>query len=160
MKTYSLYLFLILLLLSMGCKKIFTNPAPTLPAETHEGKGTFGFNLNGQLWLPKSKGIDIGPALSSSLQYNIFSLAANRGNQNMTFNITNVTAMGTYDLTTDSYTAIFVNDTTTYKCTQGVMNITYFDTQKGIISGIFSLKVISKAGDQISIDQGRFDMTF
>jgi hypothetical protein len=46
------------------------------------------------------------------------------------------------------------------RCTEGTMDITYFDAQNGIISGIFSMKAISSAGETISIEQGRFDTKF
>jgi len=160
MKNIPFNLVVLFCLISLGCKKTSTQIVPSLPAETHQGKNTFGFNLNRQLWLPQSKGVDSGPALSSSLQLNEFTLAANRLNQHLTFNIAHVTSTGTYDLTKDGETAIFVNDTVTYKCTEGAMNITYFDAQKGIISGVFSLKAESKSGESITIEQGRFDTTF
>ena len=153
---------LVLVIVNCGCHKIhiFPSVTPALPAETHIGKNTFGFNLNGQLWLPNTKGPDAGPALTSYIQYNSFTLAANRLNQHMTFNIPNITATGEYDLTTNVNTAIFWNDTTRYKCTQGTMNITFFDAQNGIISGLFSLKAVGPAGDVVTIDQGRFDTKF
>jgi hypothetical protein len=145
-----------------GCNKVhvFPNVTPALPQETHAGKNTLGFNLNGQLWLPNTKGPDAGPALSSYIQNNSFTLAANRLNQHITFNISNVNTTGDYDLTTDINTAIFMDDTTRYRCTEGTMDITYFDAQNGIISGIFSMKAISSAGETISIEQGRFDTKF
>ncbi|WP_426667395.1 hypothetical protein ACPPVU_15330 [Mucilaginibacter sp. McL0603] len=156
-------LVFIFVIATIGCNKIHIFPKavpPALPAETHVGKKTFGFNLNGQLWLPNTAGPDAGPALTSYLQFNSFTLAANRLNQHITFNIPNVTSTGSYDLTTNVNVAIFFSDTTRYKCTQGTMDITYFDGQKGIISGIFSMKAASPAGNEVTIDQGRFDMTF
>jgi hypothetical protein len=161
-KNFILSFFYICVLVACGCHKvhIFDNVVPTLPAETHVGKKTFGFNLNGQLWLPNSAGPDAGPALTSYLQSNSFTLAANRLNQHITFNIPNVTKTGNYDLTTNVNVAIFLNDTTRYKCTQGNMNVTFFDGQNGIISGVFSIKAVSHAGDEVTIDQGRFDTTF
>ncbi|MDB5024103.1 MAG: hypothetical protein JWP78_1858 [Mucilaginibacter sp.] len=161
-KTFVFGLVFICTLAIFGCNKIhtFENVAPTLPAETHQGKDTFGFNLNGQLWLPKSKGPDAGSALTSYLQSNSFTLAANRLSQHIIFHIPNVTATGNYDLTANVNVAIFVNDTSRYKCTQGTMDITFFDGQKGIISGVFSMKAVSSAGSEVTIDQGRFDTTF
>jgi len=150
------FLFLVCLI-GPGCKKIYKQPVPVLPSETHTGKNTFGFNLDGQLWLPRSKGIDSGPALYFSPLLNGFTLAATRLNQHITFNIQNLKAVGTYDLTLEN-AAIFLNDTTQYKCTQGSINITYFDN--GIIAGVFAMKAQSKSGDSITIDQGRFDMRF
>jgi hypothetical protein len=154
--------FFILILAVTGCQKahVFENVVPALPVETHVGKNTFGFNLNGQLWLPASKGPDGGPALSSYIQNNSFTLAANRLNQHITFNVPQVVSTGSYDLTASVNTAIFINDTARYTCTEGVMKVTYFDGQKGIISGVFSMKAISGTGDVVSIDEGRFDTTF
>jgi hypothetical protein len=40
------------------------------------------------------------------------------------------------------------------------MDITFFDWQQRIISGVFSMKAVSPAGDEVTIDQGRFDRTF
>lgn len=158
----NLFLCLIIVIVTYGCNKIHICPnmQPVLPAETHAGKNTLGFNLNGQLWLPNTKGPDAGPALSSYIQNNSFTLTANRLNQHITFNISNVNATGDYDLTTVVNTAIFMDETVRYKCTEGTMDITYFDTKNGVISGVFSMKAVSSAGKIISIDQGRFDTTF
>jgi hypothetical protein len=158
MKGLKLYLLLFIFLTATGCGRKYIEPVvPALPAETHTGKNTFGFNLDGQLWLPRSKGIDSGPALYSSPLLNGFAIGATRFNQYIDFNIQNVTAIGTYDLTLEN-AVVFVKDTTRYKCTQGSITVTYFDN--GIISGVFAMKAQSKLGNTIAIDQGRFDLRF
>ena len=132
---------------------------PSLPAETHEGKNTFGFYLNNQLWLPKSKGIDSSPALSCYIQ-NGFSLAANHLNQYIVFSIYGLSSTGSYDLTASGNSVIFIDNADHYHCTKGLMTITYLDGVKGIVSGEFSATMVNDAGNVLTIDQGRFDTTF
>ena len=50
------------------CKKHKTgNPADQLPPETQTGKNTFGYLINGEVFLPK--GPSLGPILQCAYQY-------------------------------------------------------------------------------------------
>jgi hypothetical protein len=132
---------------------------PSLPTETHEGKNTFGFDLNDQLWLPKSKGIDSGRALSSSIQYG-FTLAATNLNQHIIFSIYGLSSTGSYDLTASGNSVLFIDNADHYHCTKGLMIVTYLDGVKGTVSGEFSATMVNDSENVLTIDQGRFDTTF
>ena len=59
------YLYILFVLLSflifISCDDLFPDPPPpTLPEITTEAKGTFGCYINGELWLPKGGGGNLG----------------------------------------------------------------------------------------------------
>jgi|GEM_PF-4482748 len=61
---YASYLALVSLLFSLNGCFLFPEPKEELPPITQTGANTFGFLLNGQVWLPK--GSDGTPNLTSS----------------------------------------------------------------------------------------------
>jgi hypothetical protein len=154
-------LLLAIVFSGIGCNKsIFPPPPPdALPAATQVGKGTIGFYLNGALWLPKAASFD-NPSFSTSVEFQILNLQANRLNQSLNLAINQLTAVGHFDLLLNHNSQVFRIGSVFYTCTEGYIDITTFDTQKRIVSGLFALKAKSDSGDLITIDQGRFDTTF
>lgn len=159
--------FSFLLTTSMKCKKdsISISSENQLPPITQEGKNTFGFLLNGEVWVPKA------PLLRSKLD-----LSYDPGYKGGSLNIvaykyegdhiqqisignSNINQKGKYNLF-----VYFHDDKTTcsYEVNSlipvGEIIITNFDLNKKIISGTFSFKLEKDGCPTINGTQGRFDM--
>ena len=143
-------------LVTGSCKKFYQPyvPPTTLPPATQEGKHTFGFDLNGAVWLPHFDNF-----LVNSLTLMTNQISAVRGDEIFTMDLGTATQPGVYNLTDPGRGASFHQGTVDYTCTQGTCVITRYDTSKGIVSGTFSFKAASSTGTVVSVDNGRFDLT-
>lgn len=166
----SLWLLALSFLLTTGmqCEKesnSFKNSQ--LPAITQEGKNTFGFLLNGEVWLPKA------PILRSKLD-----LSYDPGYEGGTLNIVayqydgdffkqfsignkNINKLGEYPLLVYYYDS---KAQCSYEINQnqpvGKIIITKLDlTGNGIISGKFEFKLEKNGCSTINATEGRFDMS-
>ena len=160
LKPFTLPLLLCFVLTTgMQCKKENQlAKEEVLPAETQTGKGTFGCLVNGEVWLPIGKSYI--PALSTTIQYNILNLAANKLNENLVFGVRDILATGDYDLKSNDNLAQFSIGSVSYKCTEGTMTITKYDKTNQIISGRFWFKAQSNTGEIVEISEGRFDDSY
>lgn len=172
----TLLLFCSLLMLSASCKKQSKNPIDNLPPATQTGANTFGCLVNGEVFLPKSRGI--GPSgLSCNIvfdngNYNLYLSARNSGsdvNKNISIKIKNIILMdnsinilnndttnrGEYYTINNSLT---INSFKTNINNQGTLKINYWDPSKGIISGTFSFDAVNSVGEKVKVREGRFDI--
>ena len=169
-KTYCLVLLTLSFLLTAGmkCKKdIFDPNNNQLPAITQEGKNTFGFLLNGEVWVPKA------PILRSKLDLSYdpgymggtFNIVAFQYNgdffQQLSIGNKNINKIGEYPLLVNYYNG---NTQCSYDVNQGQpvgkIIITKLDlTGNGIISGTFNFKLEKEGCPTINATEGRFDMS-
>jgi hypothetical protein len=156
-KFYTLYLLLAFLFTTgMQCKKTGdTVKEDVLPAETQTGKGTFGCLVDGEVWLPTGKSFI--PALSTTIQFDILTIATNKSNENLVMGVRNISNIGDYDLKATDNIAEFSIGTVSYKCFEGKLTITKYDKINQIISGKFWFKAKNSNGENIEITEGRFD---
>ena len=156
----------ILVLFNTNCKdKITLNPVKEeLPAITQTGANTFGFLLNGEVWLPKAALLQQKLDLSYDPTYKggTLNIIAKRyfsdGNfQSISMGGLMVSKAGIYDL------FVSFNDG---KCNYevditkpvGVLIITKIDLVQKFISGTFEFKLEKQGCTTINATQGRFDL--
>ncbi len=180
----------VLALLLMAClslsscfKPKFTDdPASTLPPITTEGKNTFGFNLDGTLWVPAGHTLSLSKILCVSYNGTGLSITIKRDNGNSTntlqydgfsFGIQNLTAggVGTYNMTDPN---IYVHTVSVdiwseqapsgsalvqYATVSGTVTISRFDVAANVVSGTFAMDVKNLSTGVIRhITDGRFDV--
>jgi len=165
-----------LLLLSASCKKEKSkNPIDDLPPATQTGANTFGCLVNGKAFLPKGSGLG-GPILLTQYVYDngIYTLyisAFNKINNNhktISIEIKNIVlSNNTINiLNNDSikrgeyYTinSSLIDSYKTNSTNTGKLIVTYWDYNKGIISGTFSFDAVNATGEKVEIREGRFDV--
>lgn len=162
-----------MLLSSMKCKKDNQNPSKEqLPAITQTGANTFGFLLNGEVWLPKGGLLDQKLDLSYDPSYNggALSIIANRllGEKDksfLSFGGTNVTQAGHYEFSSEKKSVYYYDNKKTdceyhYSTTiiTGSLTITKLDLINKFISGTFEFKLEKNGCPTINATQGRFDL--
>jgi hypothetical protein len=161
-----------MLVTNMKCKKDNQDPSKEqLPAITQTGANTFGFLLNGEVWLPK------GGLLSSILDLTYdpnykngsFGIFANRYLPNedkvkLTIGLTNVNKAGRYELNYENKNIIY-SDSKSPNCyyyedisITGFVDITKIDLVNKFISGTFEFKLEKSGCPAINATQGRFDL--
>ncbi|TKC00739.1 DUF6252 family protein [Pedobacter cryophilus] len=158
-----------LLFTGMQCKKEETG-INALPPATQEGKNTFGFLLNGEVWVPKT------PLLKQRLDLTYdpgylngsFGIIANRyisekDIMELAIGSTGVNKTGTYQFSTASKNIIYydsksncyyLDDTTI----SGSLTITKLDLTNKFISGTFNFKLVKSGCSIIDATEGRFDI--
>jgi hypothetical protein len=166
-----------LLLLGWGAVSCSSSdPEPTLPPATQEGKNTFGCKINGKNWVP-------GGALESNWSWREYALI---GEYNTDREVFEISAMGNYngvktyiglgtsngnpkhsDILYPNFSIYFERNgkkwlyankplpTPYYEVT-----ITKLDTINKIVAGRFHFMVISGANDTIKVTDGRFDLKY
>jgi hypothetical protein len=147
----SFWLFMVIPYL-FQCKK--------LPNETHEGKDTFGFLVNGKKFI--SAGLN-GQELICSYQKSLKQLRV-QGNKRNTQNGIYINysdielGLGKFDITTLNW-ADYTEDGVTYHCYKGFLELTFLDTLSSphILSGRFEFDAKNQ-NDEKNITKGRFDL--
>ncbi len=173
MKNIFLLCLFALALLSTSCpKKDNTPPAPkpdVLPPITQTGANTFGFMLNGKVWLPHTSGSII--SLDPQYYRGRFTLSAERKivadsvYQYISWGIEPIFKTGIYIFDSSNVKAVIFRDSQ--------KNITYYnskinnqleipklDSANRIISGTFNIHLVSTNNDTLNITNGRFDLKF
>jgi hypothetical protein len=154
----------------MKCKKesnILNNNQ--LPPITQEGKNTFGFLLNGEVWLPKGGLLTPILDLSYDPNYNggAMSISAKRNlsdtNKNsLLLGGININKIGKYKFERNFANVIYTSADCYYSDDAqitGFINITKLDLNgNGIISGTFEFKLIKDGCPIINATEGRFDL--
>lgn len=147
-----------------------------LPKATMEGKNTFGCILNGEIWLPNGYDgthnliVQYDPDFESGL----FSITTyryqgknNDNRQTIAIYSDSLKSTGSYPLTLAGKQEAVFENWATPDCDfpqseqhfrDGVLNITRFDLQTGIISGTFEFTLARPGCDTIKATMGRFDM--
>jgi hypothetical protein len=187
MKKYTI-LLLMLPLLALQCRKD-KNDCPEgdkacelakLSPLTTEGKGTFGCLVNGKAWLPESNSLN--PRLRSIYydEEHSYYQGANYDPENesatyVAFNISNFKLLAqTYLLeqyksdtsSEGAYLECWDNDgcsRVTYQTNfeqTGILNVSYVDSAKQIISGTFNFVAKASSGETVCVTDGRYDMLF
>jgi hypothetical protein len=154
---------------------ILGTPEPQLPAETQEGKNTFGCLVNGKVWNAYFGGTDIYNTQATEATFDPFRqglfsiMATNNGKiyigiigipteKNYDFVRADSFQIGDMSLRYDSNTCYYGDTNLTYF--KGKTRITKFDRQNRIAAGTFECTLKTKDCDTVKITQGRFDMTF
>jgi hypothetical protein len=182
MKTYLIFLALILLSLT-ACKKDkhingTGTPPPQqqqLPPITTEGKNTFGCLVNGNVWLPEVTPYQMFVyPLTSSYNPNIgLDVKATKNIDNQIYEGTSLQIINLDD------TGVFILDSnlpigsygvyydlskgcnyTTDSIQIGTVEILKLDTSNKIIAGTFEMKLWKNGCDTINITEGRFDVKY
>ena len=154
----------------IACKK---DNAEKLPPATQKGANTFGFLLNGKVWLPKTPFLKSSEKLHISYYPNnnggTLSISAKRyfdngGFQSISISSSNITSVGVYPIAIDK-AVIYYYDTNSCEYhwndnskMQGTLTITKLDLTNYIISGTFVFKLEKEGCPTINATQGRFDM--
>jgi hypothetical protein len=176
LKSYTFYILFLsfLLLTGMKCKKdsISFNTKDKLPAITQEGKNTFGFLLNGEVWVPSSPYLQNKLDLSYDPSYmggtiNITAkrYLANGEYESLSIGSYNINTIGTYQISKDK---VGINLSGLNECTYlrsdintsetGFFTITNLNLTTKVISGTFNFKVEKNSCPTINVTQGRFDL--
>ncbi|HEY0770529.1 MAG TPA: DUF6252 family protein [Sphingobacteriaceae bacterium] len=170
MKTTVIYTiaFFIFWLTGMKCEKSREQANEALPEATREGKNTFGFSLNGEVWIPKGALLERKLDLSYDPNYNggAMSIIAERNISNedeqfLSIGGIGINKIGTYNFTSAMKHVYYndrncvYNDNTTIT---GSITITRLDLAAKIISGTFSFKLEKNGCPTINATDGRFDM--
>jgi hypothetical protein len=161
---YLIALLLFVLTAGMKCKdKLRLNtPKEELPAITQEGRNTFGFLLNGEVWLPK------GPLLRRNLDISFYdkgrigivakrSITEKNVDQYISISSENIENIGEYPLFV-YYNDHISNCNFNERNIVGVLKVTRIDLNNKIISGTFSFKVEIPGCSTINATEGRFDL--
>ena len=171
MKTPINLLLIILFLSFNSCSKEDNceNPIDCLPAITFMGKNTFGCLVDGEIFKPTSTGMG-GSGLdvhykNTGVIESLSISAINHKKDNAVYLVIvgDIEADNTYKLASakDSTYALYSENLSyyeTFKESSGTVIINYFDRDKGIISGVFSFSAKNEAGEEVSIQKGRFDL--
>ncbi|WP_293297803.1 hypothetical protein [Pedobacter sp. UBA4863] len=180
MKTLKHYSFMLLalcflLITGMKCKKDNQNPnKEQLPAATQTGANTFGFLLNGEVWLPKGGLLDQKLDLSYDPNHkggtlNIVAkryLSSDTEYESIAFGSYNVNSLGNYPTNKDNVIVLFRKTTDCryngYEIDNnkqtGTLVVTKLDLANKIISGTFEFKLEKNGCPTINATQGRFDL--
>jgi hypothetical protein len=177
MKYSFLFVIIISALLCSQCDGIFPKPKPlpepTLPAETQEGKHTFGCLVNGKVWVPRgSKSASHVNSMNADYDGNYFyvtaSLFSDQVDQSIAIHITQgMNKPGVYLLNNRKESYLYFDDANT-DCyygldslpQSGIIEITKIDTKKFFISGRFSFTLVQPGCDTIRVTDGRFDVKY
>jgi len=170
MKRGFINVLVFLFLLSLEGCFLFPDPKETLPPATQTGANTFGFLLNGQVWLPS--GNDGYPNLSPTYEPNfngkpIFNIscyryASNNERQDFGLGINGIYREGIYDVSVDSIaSALFTSKNCEYLYYDSLVyrrgTITITKLALPIISGTFNFVMYKPGCDSVKITDGRFD---
>lgn len=153
MKHFILYLIIAVSVFGLSCKKIYQQPIPTLPAETHTGANTLGCYVNGSLWLPEALPSESGlrPLTSTFYSLNLH-IDAYHFNEHLGITIENVIDTGRYDLVASGNSGVF-RDSAEHDALSGYVRVKYLDLQNFIASGTFVMTT-----DGATLTEGRFDL--
>src|SRR5690606_33459797 len=173
MKTFKTKLILFILgctlLTGMKCEKDNHRPnSDQLPTITQNGANTFGFLLNGEVWLPKGGLLDQKLDLSYDPNYKggSFGILANRylsskDKMKLSIGLTGVNITGTYYFNNNG----IIYDDSKSNCyyyenriVSGSITITKIDLTNKFISGTFEFKLEKDGCPTINATQGRFDL--
>lgn len=170
-------IFFMIFVISSCNKDPYQDGTPELPPITMEGKNTFGFLLDGKVWVPYQDHIGIysDPTKEIRLNVNSFNLNArlkrekNKVSQWIHFDFF-AEDVGIYQIGKDSFDRWIFNDfeINTFNCDRfnckpenSEIHVLFLDRSKRIISGTFYFKDITNdCGDTIQITGGRFDLKF
>ncbi|WP_266206408.1 hypothetical protein [Pontibacter kalidii] len=175
MKTLTLSLFILIVLISFSsCKKKDANPREELPADTMEGKNTFGAMVNGKVWLPKGR-----PSTFQSNFNVIYDPAYKGGTLNiaayretkespaeydyLVIAMAQVDKAGVYTFDNAEISGVsFYNEYCDYDKSpevsrSGTLEVTKLDLENGIIAGKFSFTLSKTGCEVIKVTEGRFD---
>ena len=160
------------------CKKENTDSIG-LPTATQEGKNTFGFLLNGQVWIPQGNNGTANLSLyyDATFQGGVFNISAYRNLSNSNGNRQSIVMYGDsiqstgkillpnknrFGLTFWDEAARCTYDTfdSTTRIIGGFFEIKKLDKINKIFSCEFEIKFIKQVCTEIQISQGRFDMKF
>lgn len=182
MKTFCFAMTLFIMTI-LSCKKQIISPIDQLPPATQVGANTFGCLINGQAFIPKTKGLLAGGGGGAPIQSQYMLISAN----GTAFYITARRDMGNgsvdgVSISTDSLrisegkTLLLTKSSTpglaagfyginlaSYKTNSNVigqLTITHLDTIKQIVSATFHFNAVSKRGDTVKITNGRFDVHY
>lgn len=141
-----------------------------LPALTQKGANTFGFVLNGKVWLPKGALLQDRLNITYDANFNggTLNITAHRyldGDQfqNVAIASYNISKTGTYSIDKDKVLVSFYK---TGSCTyssneivpKGVFKITKLDLTEKVISGSFEFVLEKQGCEIINATEGRFDL--
>ena len=145
------------------------NNGVQLPPITHLGLNTFGCKVDGAIWVPNNQilpGIvaHVGPSM---LPLSFNSILSGTGADGYTSSFYfypqfgGVNGVGNYfDSLSISYSDGLNGGVNNRFDPNDYFQITYLDTIKRIISGIFSFTLYNGPTDSVSITDGRFDFSF
>ncbi len=161
-----------------SCKKDEICDHPSLPCQTHEGKNTFGCLIDGVPFVAKTSfsiggAVPVSGSFDESTQYLI--LEGSREDSSEKIETVKIrcyvlSGVGSYSMWVTSSSAqgyTYFNNPNV--CTyyhdldnKGIINISFLDTEKNIISGTFSVTLINPdcTKETLTITEGRFDFGY
>ena len=175
MKTHLFKILILLTVIFAGCEN--DQKVKQLPAETQEGKNTFGCYVENTIWLAENDKTCVLCQQNVNATYDpntgetiiaAFKYKTDDGYENIRLYSKNINSSGDFALSIDinnsmtSYTKTQSNGTTTDKyllVNQGNLHISKLDTVNRIISGTFSFNA-SNGNTTVSITKGVFDAKY
>jgi len=175
MKT-KLFLLLLITTFFSGCERDYIRKN-TLPPLTNTGENTAGCLVNGEVFVPKGKWFQRRlncRYVNSNFVLDIYKNEKN-GYKNLSVycfgvsheNIEMSHILSVRDFNLDSYASghYFISfpyyiDYTTNNDFKGELVVTFFDSEKNIISGTFWFDAVNNEGEIIEVRDGRFDMKY
>jgi len=168
---FSNVLFVLLLAL-VGCSLFSksSDPVEQLPPVTQEGRNTFGFKLNGAIWLPGGGQGPLSANYDATYRGGSLGIGANlinnTTNQFISFGGNNIRSTGDYILASgpDLPGAVFIDHKLGCEYHQDTDSVTghfvlhKLDLVNGIIAGTFEFTFYTPGCSTISITEGRFDI--
>ena len=177
---FTYLLLFCILLLGLQCRK-HSEPPTALPPITQKGTNTFGFKMDGTLWVPyyryngysqqhqcqelSNTVFSRDTSNTNPLPLSIFFSATRKINENDVSIFSIETPMGQgisgtgnkFDSLSFSFLSAHIYG---YTHSSGLFEITKLDTANKIIAGVFEFTLYSSGGDSIKITEGRFDLNF
>jgi len=174
----NLFLLLFITTFLSGCERDYIKNN-TLPPLTHTGDNTAGCLVNGEVFVPKGKWFDRKlncRYVNSNFVLDIYK-NEKKGYKNLSIyclgidisheNIGTSRTLSVQDFNLDSYASgyYFISfpyyiHYTTNNDFKGELVITFFDSEKNIISDIFWFDAVNSEGEVIEVRDGRFDMKY
>ena len=180
MKLIIVFFVALIFLNGVYCKKDKQTELEKLPPITQNGANTFGCLINGRAYIPKGYSGNMpnyyvlaDPGFSDGdLSIRTYSVNGNLY-EGIAINSDSIKQIGTYLINDTGRTRIILLKSTadlgSYYCDisytgyyqrNGILKITKYDMQNGIISGEFAVSMVNRDcgyGDTIKITEGRFD---
>jgi len=168
----SIFILFLIISLAAGCEYLKPKPLE-LPAATQTGENTFGCKVNGEIWVANGnsnyRSIASNAYNAETGGFEVFGYNTKdfEGITSVRVGCNNCFGIGVYtdfdmysEYFSGSVDTSFQGDYHIDTCGTSKVEITRFDPENRIMSGIFEYDLYSKTtGQKIKITEGRFDLS-
>ncbi len=165
MKQSILLFLLCMFIINQGCKEVLPNKLPPITAE---GKGTFGYEADGEVQEGCIEGLWQSAHAIGNPNDSTFTLSGSCNSHSLSILLVaneKLEENKTYKLISDhNYIEYNDDNSVNYRSniedgSNAVINFHKIDLNAGIFAGTFSGTVFSQEGETVEITNGRFDKT-